>query len=86
MKCKITNTSIILLIVISFAVACFNTTNGIFFAVFTNTILNYISFLRQKPIKTKAKKRKILTVDEFRQKEIEANPHRPYPYADEFTD
>jgi len=68
MKNKITNITIILLIAISFAVACFNTTNGIFFAVFTNTILNYISFLRQKSTNNKVKKRKVLTVDEFRKK------------------
>lgn len=68
MKNKITNISIILLIVMSFIIACFNTTNGIFFAVFTNTILNYISFLRQKSTNSKVKKRKVLTVDEFRKK------------------
>lgn len=68
MKNKITNITIILLIAISFAVACFNTTNGIFFAVFTNTILNYISFLRQRSTNKKVKKRKVLTVDEFRKK------------------
>ena len=68
MKNKITNITIILLIVISFVVACFNTTNGIFFAVFTNTILNYISFLRQRSTNKKVKKRKVLTVDEFRKK------------------
>tara|TARA_B100001093_G_scaffold170426_1_gene163242 strand:- start:4363 stop:4575 length:213 start_codon:yes stop_codon:yes gene_type:complete len=68
MKNKITNITIILLIAISFVVACFNTTNGIFFAVFTNTILNYISFLRQKSTNNKVKKRKVLTVDEFRKK------------------
>jgi len=82
MKCKIANTAIILLIVFSFIVACFNTTNGIFFAVFTNTILNYISFLRQRPVKNKVKKRRVLTVNEFREKEIKANPHRPYPPVD----
>ena len=68
MKNKITNITIILLIAISFVVACFNTTNGIFFAVFTNTILNYISFLRQRSTNKKVKKRKVLTVDEFRKK------------------
>ena len=68
MKNKITNITIILLIAISFVVACFNTTNGIFFAVFTNTILNYIGFLRQKSTNNKVKKRKVLTVDEFRKK------------------
>ena len=68
MKNKITNISIILLIVMSFIIACFNTANGIFFAVFTNTILNYISFLRQKSTNSKVKKRKVLTVDEFRKK------------------
>ena len=68
MKNKITNITIILLIVTSFTVACFNTMNGIFVAVFTNTILNYISFLRQRSTNKKVKKRKVLTVDEFRKK------------------
>jgi len=52
----------------------------------TNTFCNYVVISRQKKTTTKVKKSRPATVDEFRQKEMKANPHRPYPHADEFTD
>ena len=86
MKIKPKNIAILTLLCTSFVVAMFDTTAGIFLAVFTNTIINYILFSRQKSKTVKVRKSRPLTVDEFRQKEMAANPHRPYPQVDEFTD
>jgi amino acid permease len=86
MKMKPKNIAIVTLLCTSLIVAMFDTTAGIFLAVFTNTIINYILFSRQKSKTVKVRKSRPLTVDEFRQKEMTANPHRPYPQVDEFTD
>jgi len=81
MRKKIRNYAILALIILAFIVGCFDTMNGIFLAVFANTILNYIHFLRQraKIVKIKEKKERALTIDEFRQREMDAYPHREYP-------
>ena len=86
MKIKPKNIAILTLLCTSFVVAMFDISAGIFLAVFTNTIINYILFSRQKSKTVKVRKSRPLTVNEFRQKEIDANPHRPYPTVDEFTD
>jgi len=86
MKIKPKNIAILTLLCTSFVVAMFNISAGIFLAVFTNTIINYILFSRQKSKTVKVRKSRPLTVDEFRTKEMNANPHRPYPPVDEFTD
>jgi len=86
MKIKPKNIAILTLLCTSFVVAMFDITAGIFLAVFTNTIINYILFSRQKSKTVKVRKSSPLTVDECRQKEMTANPHRPYPQVDEFTD
>lgn len=86
MKMKPKNIAILTLLCTSFVVAMFDITAGIFLAVFTNTIINYILFSRQKSKTVRVRKSRPVTVDEFRQKEMEAFPHRPYPPADEFTD
>jgi MFS superfamily sulfate permease-like transporter len=86
MKIKPKNIAILTLLCTSFVVAMFDISAGIFLAVFCNTIINYILFSRQKSKTTKVRKSRAVTVDEFRQKEMKANPHRPYPHADEFTD
>jgi MFS superfamily sulfate permease-like transporter len=82
MKTKIIATGI----VVSFCAALFDVMTGIYVAVLTNTYCNYVVISRQKKTITKVKKSRPATVDEFRQKEMKANPHRPYPHAEEFTD
>jgi len=86
MKMKPKNIAILTLLCTSFVVAMFDISAGIFLAVFTNTIINYILFSRQKSKTVKVRKSRPMTVDEFRQNEMKANPHRPYPCVDEFTD
>ena len=90
MKSKIRNISILILICTALVVAMFDIMSGIFLSVFANTIINYILFTRQKSKTVTIKKKRPMTVDEFRQKEMDANPHRPYPrhnpHAQEFTD
>jgi len=51
---------------------------GIYTAVLTNTFCNYVVISRQKSkiVKIKEKKEKTMTVDEFRDREMEAFPHR----------
>jgi len=71
---------------VSFIAALYDIMTGLYIAVLTNTFCNYIVISRQKKVTTKVKKSRPATVDEFRQKEMKANPHRPYPHADEFTD
>ena len=73
---------------VSLLFALFDIMAGIYTAVLTNTFCNYVVISRQKSkiIKVREKKEKTMTVDEFRQKEMKANPHRPYPHVDEFTD
>ncbi len=63
----------------SFIAALFDIMAGIYFAVLTNTFCNYIVISRQKKITTVVKKKKAITVDEFREKEMTNNPHRKYP-------
>ena len=82
MKSKIVATGM----AVSFIAALYDIMTGLYIAVLTNTFCNYIVISRQKKVTTKVKKSRPATVDEFRQKEMKANPHRPYPHADEFTD
>ena len=81
---------ILTLAVLSFAAALFDINAGIYVAVLANVLANVIVLSRQKAKKVTVKKKRPMTVDEFRQKEIDANPHRPYPRHDphvqEFTD
>ena len=75
---------ILTLAILSFIVALFDTTAGIYVAVLANVLANVIVLSRQKSKTTitRVKKERPMTVDEFRQAEMEANPHRPYPYYD----
>jgi hypothetical protein len=68
----------------SFIVALVDIMAGVYLCVLTNGFSNWIMLCRQKAkiIKIKEKKERPLTVDEFRQREMEANPHRPYPNYD----
>ena len=81
MKSKIRNIAILILLCTAFIVGLFDIMSGIFLAVFCNTIINYILFTRQKSKTTitRVKKKRPMTVDEFREAEMQANPHRPYP-------
>ena len=71
-------------LIISFIAAAFDIMAGIYLCVLTNGFTNWIIMNRQKAqiVKIKKKKERPLTVDEYRQREIEANPHRPYPHYD----
>ena len=71
-------------LIISFIAAAFDIMAGIYLCVLTNGFTNWIVMNRQKAqiVKIKKKKERPLTVDEYRQREIEANPHRPYPHYD----
>ena len=84
MKNKIIATGI----AVSFCAALFDIMAGIYVAVLTNTYCNYIVISRQKKVTTikKVKKERPLTVDEYREREMAAYPHRNYPTAQEFTD
>lgn len=64
---------------LSFVAACFNVMSGLYIAVLTNTFCNYVVISRQKAKTVIVKKKKAMTVDEFREREMDANPHRPYP-------
>ena len=81
---------ILTLAILSFAAALFDINAGIYVAVLANVLANVIVLSRQKAKTVTVKKKRPMTVDEFRQKEIDANPHRPYPRHDphvqEFTD
>ena len=77
---------ILTLAILSFAAALFDINAGIYVAVLANVLANVIVLSRQKAKKVAVKKKRPMTVDEFRQKEIDANPHRPYPHVQEFTD
>ena len=83
MKIRSKNTAILILLCTSFIVAMFDISAGIFLAVFCNTIINYVVFSRQKRQTIKVKKKRPMTVDEFRQKEIDT---LHYPNVEEFTD
>jgi len=73
-------------LLISFVAAAFDIMAGIYLCVLTNGFCNWIMMSRQKAKTITVKKKRPMTVDEFRQKEIDANPHRPYPHIQEFTD
>ena len=73
-------------LLISFVAAAFDIMAGIYLCVLTNGFCNWIMMSRQKAKTITVKKKRPMTVDEFRQKEIGANPHRPYPHIQEFTD
>lgn len=64
---------------LSFVAACFNVMSGLYIAVLTNTFCNYVVISRQKAKTVVVKKKKAMTVDEFREREMNANPHRAYP-------
>jgi hypothetical protein len=66
---------------VSLGIAMFDTSSGIYVAVFANVIANVITLSRQKSKTTvkRVKKEKVMTADEFREKEMSANPHRNYP-------
>jgi hypothetical protein len=66
---------------ISLAFALFDIMAGIYTAVLTNTFCNYVVISRQKSKVTvkRVKKERAMTVDEFREQEMGANPHRDYP-------
>jgi len=69
---------ILLGMTISLLFALFDIMAGIYTAVLTNTFCNYVVISRQKSkiVKIKEKKEKTMTVDEFRDREMEAFPHR----------
>ena len=73
---------ILTLAILSFIVAVFDTTAGIYVAVLANVLANVIVLSRQKSktTVTRVKKERQLTLDEYREREMRANPHRPYPY------
>ena len=77
-------------LLISFIAAAFDIMAGIYLCVLTNGFCNWIMMSRQKAKTVTIKKKRPMSVDEFRQKEIDANPHRPYPrhnpHTQEFTD
>ena len=77
-------------LLISFVAAAFDIMAGIYLCVLTNGFCNWIMMSRQKAKTVTIKKKRPMSVDEFRQKEIDANPHRPYPrhnpHIQEFTD
>jgi MFS superfamily sulfate permease-like transporter len=75
---------IVVLAILSFIVALFDTTAGIYVAVLANVLANAIVLSRQKSKTTitKVRKERPLTVDEYREREMRENPHRPYPTYD----
>ena len=73
-------------LLISFVAAAFDIMAGIYLCVLTNGFCNWIMMSRQKAKTVTIKKKRPMSVDEFRQREIDANPHRPYPHIQEFTD
>ena len=77
-------------LLISFIAAAFDIMAGIDLCVLTNGFCNWIMMSRQKAKTITIKKKRPMSVDEFRQREIDANPHRPYPrhnpHIQEFTD
>lgn len=71
-------------LIISLLAAIVDIMAGIYLCVLTNGFCNWIILSRQKSKTTiiRKKKERPITVDEYRQREMEANPHRPYPYYD----
>ena len=72
---------ILILAILSFFVAIFDTTAGIYVAVFANVLANVIVLSRQRSKTTikRVKKERPLTVDEYREREMRQHPYRPYP-------
>ena len=72
---------ILILAILSFVVAIFDTTAGIYVAVLANVLANVIVLSRQRSKTTikKVKKERPLTIDELRQREMDAYPYRNYP-------
>ncbi len=68
-------------LLISFITALFDIMAGIYLCVLTNGFSNWIMLCRQKAKTTitRVKKERPMTVDEFREREMSANPHRDYP-------
>ena len=66
-------------LILSFAAALWDIMAGIYLCVLTNGFSNWIKLCRQKSKTTIVRKKRPMTVDEFREKEIAANPHRDYP-------
>jgi hypothetical protein len=68
-------------LLISFVAAAFDIMAGIYLCVLTNGFSNWIMLCRQKSKTTikRVRKEKPMTVDEFREREMEAYPHRDYP-------
>ena len=66
-------------LILSFAAALWDIMAGIYLCVLTNGFSNWIMLCRQKSKTTIVRKKRPMTVDEFREKEIAANPHRDYP-------
>ena len=73
-------------LLISFVAAAFDIMAGIYLCVLTNGFCNWIMMSRQKAKTITVKKKRPMTVDEFRQKEMDAHPYRNYPKVQEFTD
>ena len=73
-------------LLLSFVAAAYDIMAGIYLCVLTNGFCNWIMMSRQKAKTITVKKKRPMSVDEFRQREIDANPHRPYPHIQEFTD
>ena len=72
---------ILTLAILSFVVAIFDTTAGIYVAVLANVLANVIVLSRQKSKTTikRVRKERPLTVDEYREREMRQHPYRPYP-------
>ena len=72
---------ILTLAILSFVVAIFDTTAGIYVAVLANVLANVIVLSRQKSKTTikRVRKERPLTVDEYREREMREHPYRPYP-------
>lgn len=75
---------IVVLAILSFIVALFDTTAGIYVAVLANVLANVIVLSRQRSKTTikKVRKERPLTVDEYREREMREHPYRPYPTYD----
>lgn len=75
-------------LILSFIVALFDIMAGIYLCVLTNGFCNWIILARQKSkiVTIKKKKERPLTVDEFRKREMDAYPHRPYPQHNPYQD
>ena len=73
-------------LLISFVAAAFDIMAGIYLCVLTNGFCNWIMMSRQKAKTIRIKKKRPMSVNEFRQREIDATPHRPYPHVQEITD